>query len=124
MKEQSQPERRKYLRIKKNFILSYYTKSEPSVRYKVSQMKNISKGGMCFITSQKYAPETMLIVELRTPYFADITYLEGIVLESHEKIPGIIYETRLRFENLSPQATFLLDKLEEFFKKGAHNGYE
>jgi len=119
-----QPERRRYIRIKKNFILSYYAKSEPAVRYKVSQMKNIGKGGMCFITSQKYLPDTPLIIELRTPYLADVTQLEGIVLESHEKIPDIIYETRLRFDNLSPQAIFLLDRLEEFFKKGEHNNHE
>lgn len=117
-------ERRKYLRIKKTFILSYYTSTEPAVRYKVSQMKNIGKGGMCFITSQKYAPGTILIIELRTPYFADITILEGVVLESHEKLANIIYETRLSFQNLSPQAVFLLNKLEEFFKRGDHSGDE
>ena len=46
---------------------------------------------------------TKLIVELKTPYLVDITHLEGTVLESHEKIPNIIYETRLQFENLSSQ---------------------
>ncbi len=118
------PERRQYLRVKKNFILTYYLETEPAVKYKVTQLKNISKGGMCFITSQKYAPMTKLIVELKTPYLVDITHLEGTVLESHEKIPNIIYETRLQFENLSSQAQFLIDKLEELFRKGIGNSNE
>lgn len=119
-----QPERREYLRIKKNFILSYYLDTEPSVKYKVTQLKNISKGGMCFITAQKYAPATKLIVELKTPYIVDITHLEGTVLESHEKLPEIIYETRLKLENLSSQAQFLIEKLEELFRKGIENKNE
>ena len=68
-----------------------------------------------------------VIVEIRTPYIADITRLEGKVLESHEKLKDIIYETRLQFENLTPQNEILLNKLEEFFikEKGAdHNPYE
>ncbi|OGX26055.1 MAG: hypothetical protein A2787_00290 [Omnitrophica WOR_2 bacterium RIFCSPHIGHO2_01_FULL_48_9] len=119
-----EPERRQYLRIKKNFILSYYLSTEPAVKYKVTQLKNISQGGICFITPQKYDSGTKLIIELKTPYLVDITHLEGAVLESHEKLPNIIYETRLKFENLSAQALFLIEKLEELFRKGIGNHNE
>lgn len=122
--EQKNQERRKHLRIKKNFILSYYLEGEPSVRYKVTQLKNISKGGMCFITEQKYPVGTKIIVELRTPYLVDITRMDGKVLESHEKLPEIIYETRIKFEPLTPQAEFLISKLEELFKKGIQGSHE
>src|SRR3989338_4382734 len=122
--EQKNQERRKHLRIKKNFILSYYLEGEPSVRYKVTQLKNISKGGMCFITGQKYDIGTKLIVELRTPYLVDITRLDGTVLDSHEKLSEIIYETRIRFASLTPQAEFLISKLEELFKKGIQGSHE
>jgi c-di-GMP-binding flagellar brake protein YcgR len=122
--ESSHPERRQYLRVKKNFIMTYHLASEPAVQYKITQLKNISKGGMCFITAQRYEPSTSLMIELRTPYLADVTLLKGNVLQSHEKLPDIIYETRLKFEDLSPQAELLLDKLEEFFKKGVHNKHE
>src|SRR3989338_7488376 len=124
-KDQPQPEeRRKYIRIKKNFIMTYFLKDQPAVKHEASQLKNISKGGLCFITAQKYEPQMRVIVEIRTPYIADITRLEGKVLESHEKLKDIIYETRLQFENLTPQNEILLNKLEEFFikEKGAdHN---
>jgi len=110
-------ERRKYIRMSKNFILSYNIKGKPSITHKVSQLKNISKGGICLITKQSYDPSTLLTIELRTPYLADVTQFEGTVLQSHEKISNIIYETRLQFNELSPQAEFLLQKLEEFFKQ-------
>lgn len=122
--DQKNEERRKHLRIKKNFIMSYYLEGEPSVRYKVTQLKNISKGGMCFITAQQYAKGTRLIVELRTPYLVDITRMEGTVLESHEKLSEIIYETRIQFGALTPPAEFLISKLEELFKKGIQGSHE
>ena len=124
MKQEKNEERRQYLRIKKNFILSYYLSTEPAVRYKVSQLKNISKGGMCFITAQKYDKNTRLMIELKTPYLVDITHLEGTVQESHERLPEIIYETRVKFDALSPQAEFLINKLEELFRKGLGNHNE
>ncbi len=123
-KHSSFPERRKYLRIKKSFIMSYYLQTEPAIRYKVTQLKNISKGGMCFITAQKYDPSAKIIVELRTPYLADTTLLYGTVLESQEKIPNIIYETRIRYDELSREANLLLGKLEELFRKGVINANE
>ncbi|MDO8580598.1 MAG: PilZ domain-containing protein [Candidatus Omnitrophota bacterium] len=57
-----QEERRKYKRINKNFILTYYEKIKPKERYEVTQMKNISLGGMCFITTQAYPPSTLIAV--------------------------------------------------------------
>lgn len=117
---QSEPEveveRRQYKRIKKNFILKYFIKEAPNKKYEITQLKNISKGGMCFITTQPYEPSTTLSVELRTPYLADTTYLEGKVLESSEKITNLIFETRVKFESLDKQSEFLLFKLVELFE--------
>ena len=113
--KRSAQERRKYKRINKHFILTYFHKNNPSQKIEITQLKNISMGGMCFVTSQKFDSGTQLGVELKTPYLADTTYLEGVVLESHEKVMDLIYETRLKFELLNPQAEFLLAKLIEFF---------
>ena len=117
-------ERRKYQRIEKNFILTYFDKENPSVRIELTQLKNISKGGLCFITTQAFAPSTKLGLELRTPYLSETTYLEGVVLESRPKIEGIIYETRLQFEELNPQADFLITKMIEVFINGGERAYE
>ena len=112
------PERRRYIRIKKSFLLSYSNKSEPNEKYEITQLKNISLGGMCFVTSQRFTVSTELNIELKTPYLAETTHLTGIVLESHEKMKNRIYETRLEFRNLDTEAKVLLQKLMEYFLNG------
>ncbi len=109
----SAKERRQHTRIQKNFILQYFELPNEQVKYEVTQLKNISLGGMCFISSKKLNENTALGIELKTPYISTTTYLAGIVLESQEKVSGILYETRLRFENLDPQSSLILKELME-----------
>jgi len=109
-------ERRQYARIKKSFILSYFDHVNPEHKFEITQLKNISFGGMCFITGQNYEPSTKLGIELKTPYLAGTTHLEGVVLMSHEKMKDKIYETRLQFvEPLETEAKVLLGKLIDLF---------
>jgi len=122
--EEIRQERRKYTRIKKNFIISYYNKEDPAIRHEVSQIKNISLGGSCFITSNYCSPSTKIGIELKTPYLAGTVHLDGSVLESQEKIPNLVYETRLVFEPLTPQAGFVLNKIVEYFKEGKRTVHE
>ena len=117
-------ERRQYKRVNKNFILTYYDKSDPSKKYEITQLKNISLGGLCFITSRHFDSGAKIAIELKTPYISDTTNLEGQVLGSNEKIKKILYETRLKFDSLTPQAEFLLAKLIDFFINGGKNLYE
>ena len=112
-----QPDRRYYIRIKKNFILSYHDQKNPGKKFGATQLKNISLGGMCFITSIRYEPGTKIIIELKTPYLTGTTHLEGTVLESQEKIADIICETRLVFDNLQPESEFVISKIVEYFKE-------
>lgn len=111
-------ERRQYVRVTKNFILTYYEKDRPGEKHEITQLKNISLGGMCFITTKSHTPKTHLAIELKTPYLANITYLEGTVQMSHEKVKGILYETRVKFESLNTEAEYLLSKMIEFFVNG------
>ncbi len=110
-------ERRHYVRIEKPFIIAYYDKSDPDVKHNVSQLRNISMGGMAIVTAQAYAPETRIAIELKTPFISDMIRIDGVVLESKEKIAGIIFETRLKFESLNPEATLVLKKIVETFLK-------
>ena len=116
MPDKSNSECRKYHRIYKHFILTYFDLNDPLVRHDTSQLKNISLGGMCLVTSRPFSPATRLGVELKTPFLTEFVYLEGAVLESKEKIKNIIYETRLRFDQLPPQSQSILKKLLEHFE--------
>ncbi len=79
-------------------------------------------GGMCFITSRQFEPSTKIGIELKTPYIAEMVPLDGVVLESQEKIPHIIYETRILFEELTPQAQSILKRVIDTFSKKASSG--
>ena len=114
-------ERRKYYRITKHFILRYFDISVPEKKYSASQLKNISEGGMCLITETSFATGTMLGVEIKTPFFAEVTFLKGEVLASHERAKNIIYETRLEFRDLSPEAIEVIKHTVEFFKNKENN---
>ena len=110
-------ERRHYIRIEKHFVISYYDKNDATVKHNISQLKNISLGGMCFITSQQYEPRTKMGVELKTPYLDQAVHIEGAVLQSHEKVPHMIYETRLSFDDLNTAAQVALKKIVDTFSK-------
>ena len=111
-------EKRRFRRIAKHFIMTYSIKGEPDDQFEITQLKNISLGGMCFITTQAFASSTILGIHLRTPYLTEATYFEGVVLESNPKIKGLLYETRLEFKTLAPDAEFLLKKINEVFLNG------
>ncbi len=110
-------ERRKHPRVNKTFMLSYYDLENPDHKHEITQLKNISLGGMCFITTHFVEPETRIGIELKTPYLVSITHLEGKTLGSTEKIKNMVYETRLEFCNLSEQSELLLNKLIDIFIK-------
>jgi len=108
-------ERRQHPRIEKSFVLSYFDKDHPNDKHEITQVKNISAGGLCFVTSHFVKPSTKIALDLKTPYLAATLSLEGVTLASQEKIKGMIYETRLEFNNLSNQSQALLDKIIEIF---------
>ena len=122
--KKSREERRRYERINKSFVLSYYDLANPERKFEITQLKNISLGGMCFVTTRSFDPPARLGIELKTPYIAGTTYLEGTVLQSHEKMQGTIYETRLEFKALDTEAKILLEKLMEYFIDAKDLPYE
>ncbi len=116
MADKPYPEKRKYPRIDKHFILSYFDLNDPLSRHNASQIKNIGLGGLCLITSKPFLAGTRLSVELKTPFLSEFIQLKGTVLESKEKIKNIIYETRVQFDDIPLPAQAVLSKLIEHFR--------
>ncbi len=44
-----------------------------------------------------------MVLDLKTPFIVDSIHLEGVVLESREKIPEMIYEIRVQFNDIPEQ---------------------
>ncbi len=107
-------ERRQFVRIKKNYIIRFYIKANPSLKFEMSQIENISKGGICFTSTMAITPGDVLSIELRTPYVVGTIFLEGKVLSSKEVVKGLVYANRLKFDNLNPDAMVILDKIEKY----------
>ncbi len=110
-------ERRKYIRISKNFIFDYFDLAKPSEKFPASQIKNISLGGLCIVTEKPFSPGDLLGIEIKTPFFSGLSSFQGRVLESHERIHGIVYETRIQFQNLTPDAEQVLNEAINFFER-------
>jgi len=108
----SHNERRKDLRIYRNFIVSYHEKGKSSASRHVSQVNNVSKGGLSFSSTQALKKGVVVTIDLKTPFIADSVSLDGIVLECKDKIPEMIYEIRLQFQEVPEKVLAILEKIE------------
>jgi hypothetical protein len=109
-------ERRKYFRIYRNFILSYSEKGQSASDHHVSQVNNVSRGGLNFSSTQPLVQGSVILVDLKTPFIGDSIRLEGVVLECKEKIPDMIYEIRLQFQEVPEHVLAVLEKVENYCK--------
>ena len=105
-------ERRKHIRIYRNFILTYHEKGKPGVKQDISQVNNVSKGGMNFSSTYPLKQGVVVIIDLKAPFITDSMSLEGLVLECREKASEIIYEIRVQFQKIPDQALIALEKIE------------
>lgn len=112
--QNSGSERRKHIRIDRNFILTYYDKQAPNVKNEITQLRNISRGGLCFVSTRSFPVSSELIIEMRTPFTTGTVLFEGVVLESRERIRNLIYDVRLEFRNIQPAAQEILEKIEQY----------
>jgi ribosome recycling factor len=113
----TEQERRKHERIMRKFIVSYRPVAERSATFDISQIKNISLGGMRFIASRYFELDAMLEIELQTPFIKELLTLQARVLESKEVVVDMIYDTRVIFPELNEEARHYLTKITEIFTK-------
>ena len=109
-------ERRVHLRIYRNFILSYCEKGKSQAVHQVSQVNNVSQGGLNFSSTHPLKEGDILLIDLKTPFITDPVHLEGVVLGCKEKIADMIYEVRLQFKDLAEPSVSVLKKIEKFAK--------
>jgi hypothetical protein len=114
--ENSFDERRKHLRIYRNFILSYHEKGKTALKHGVSQVNNVSQGGLNFSSTHPLKEGAVVIIDLKAPFIADPIRLEGVVLGCKEKISEVIYEIRLQFQETPQHILAVLEKIENYAK--------
>lgn len=107
-------EKRSSERIKRQFVV-YYQESGKEGKREVSQIRDISEGGMFFTVSTDFPPGTMLDIELKIPISVMGISLKAKVIESKEVIKGVIYNTRVSFQEIDPASKSLLKDTVNFF---------
>jgi len=121
MEKYSGPEKRKFPRVIANFVVSYRLKDR-SDNYDLSQTKNISQGGLLLTTNKKFDKGTQLAMTIRFPFIDQRIEVTGQVTDSKEIVKGLIYETRIKFCDLSPEffkelGDFMKELLSKWSKK-------
>ncbi len=109
-------ERRNNLRIYRNFILTFHEKGKSTAMHEVSQVNNVSKGGLNFSTTRPLTEGAVVMIDLKTPFITDSIRLTGVVLGCKEKIADMIYEVRLQFQGMPKQVLTMLEKIENYSK--------
>ncbi|MDD3374929.1 MAG: PilZ domain-containing protein [Candidatus Omnitrophica bacterium] len=110
-------DRRKYPRVEKHFIVTFFEADKQDAEHSISQLRNISRGGVLFSSSVIHAPGKKLQIMIKTPYMASTLSVQGTVLECKERIPGVIYEIRVEIKDLDADADAIFKKIEEAFLK-------
>ncbi|MEI8350624.1 MAG: PilZ domain-containing protein [Candidatus Omnitrophota bacterium] len=121
MEKYSGPEKRHYQRVNGNFVVSYRVKKIPD-NYDLSQTKNIGQGGLLLTTNKQFEPGTQLAMTIRFPFVEQRIETTGEVVHSKEIVKGLIYETRIKFIDLSENfltelGTFVNELIEKWSKK-------
>ena len=90
-------ERRQFKRISKTCIVSYAPVKSEEIKFDISQTKNLSEGGLLFISDKKFEKDVILKIKLRLPEFSDYVIVQVQVVDSTQIVKNLIYETRGRF---------------------------
>lgn len=111
-------ERRKHPRISGSFIVSYRIPEEAD-KVDISQIKNLSLGGMLFTTNRQFPPNTKLALEIRLPFDPHPIMLIAKVIESRKIVKDLIYDTRLEFLDVDEIHKKVISQTVEYYlKKG------
>ena len=107
-------ERRKFVRIDGNFVISYSDISTAEAKSDLTQTKNISLGGILFTTGEKFKPGTILKVKIRLPDSPEYLNAKVKVIDSKQRIRGIMYDTRVRFIGIKDEDRAAIRRMVEY----------
>ena len=98
----SNRERRQYPRTDARVLVSYCPESGLA-SYGVGYTRNVSEGGTVFTSSSPFDQGSRLALTLRFPFTYRATEKVAEVVSCKEKVNKLLYETRIRFLETSPE---------------------
>jgi hypothetical protein len=109
-------EKRRNVRFQKHYTVVFSLKNMPEKICDTSGIRDVSKGGIKFLSFNKYEIGTVLVFQIRFPFvYPRVTLVEGKVVNI---VPaGGIYQTSVQFVNVTPQALIDLEQMEKINQK-------
>jgi len=97
-------EKRKYRRADSKLSVSYKVKALSEAEYDLVYANNIGQGGVFISTNKEFAIGTLLILVIRLPFTFQNIHVTGEVVNCKKAEEGLLYETRIKFLDLSEEA--------------------
>ncbi len=107
-------EKRKNARFQKQYVIKYALMENRTAFYDVSQLVDISKGGLKFFSYQNFLLGTKIILFIRFPFmYPAETVVEGEIVGCQEVLKGKTFKMRVKFININPAAADVLEQMEK-----------
>ncbi|MCK4993709.1 MAG: PilZ domain-containing protein [Candidatus Omnitrophica bacterium] len=108
----SNSERRNFVRINANFVVSYYVYPGHVDRTDMTLTRNVSLGGICFTTDKHFPPQTILHITLRLPKVEKlIEALSEVMYVKQEMNKKLLFDIGLKFIQANEDDLYLIDKI-------------
>jgi c-di-GMP-binding flagellar brake protein YcgR len=104
-------ERRKFVRINTNFVVSYYIFPGKVNETDMTLTRNVSLGGICFTTDKNFPKGTILHVTLRLPKVEQlIETLAEVMYVKQESNKKILFDIGIKFVQVKEKDLLILQR--------------
>ncbi|MBU1088110.1 MAG: PilZ domain-containing protein [Candidatus Omnitrophica bacterium] len=104
-------ERRQFIRINTNFVVSYYVYPGEINKTDMTLTRNVSLGGICFTTDYNFPMGTILHVTLRLPKVAHLVeVLAEVVYVQQEKNKKLLFDIGIKFIKVDDKDLLILEQ--------------
>jgi hypothetical protein len=109
--EYTPQERRQFVRINTNFVVSYYIYPGEINKTDMTLTRNVSLGGICFTTDKNFPMGTILHITLRLPKVIRlIEVLAEVVYVKQEKNKKLLFDIGIKFIKVENKDLVILEQ--------------
>jgi len=106
--------RRVFKRVNKKFMVTISKKDAPDFLFTITEINNISRGGLSFVSNDPFPREEELRLEVNAPLFPEVIVVKGVVLDSIAMPHAGHYHVRLKYNDVSEDVLDVLRQLEQY----------
>lgn len=105
-------ERRNFVRISANFVVSYYVYPGHVDRTDMTLTRNVSLGGICFTSDKHFPPGIILHITLRLPKVKKLIEVLGEVMYVKQEMnKKLLFDIGVKFVQCAEDDLYLMEKI-------------